>query len=293
MGDAAMCNESHLQRWAKKKLNRRTFGAGAIAGMAAACAPMEDDAVAAADPKAVSMREVSFPTGEGTLDGEFYTVGDTGRPGVIFWPDIAGIRPAKREMATRLAKAGYSVLLANPYYRDVASQQFEDFASFAAAGGFQKVRPWRSKFTAETKRLDNAAAAGWLMEQAEVDSNRGIGVQGYCMTGGHALYGPWSADAIAAGASFHGGGLVTDSDTSPHRILEDDGHYLIAISQDDDAEAPTHAGILREAGRDTVGAEVEVYPADHGFCVLDSPSYDREQAERAWSRLLALYSDAL
>ncbi|QZD93690.1 dienelactone hydrolase family protein [Qipengyuania xiapuensis] len=288
-----MCNERHLERWGKMELNRRTFGAGAIAGMAAACAPMEDDTMASADPRAVSMREVSFPTGEGTLDGEFYTVGDTARPGVIFWPDIAGIRPAKREMATRLAKAGYAVLLANPYYRDVAGQQFEDFASFAAAGGFQKVRPWRSKFTAETKRRDNAAAAGWLMEQAEVAKNRGIGVQGYCMTGGHALYGPWSEDWITAGASFHGGGLVTDSETSPHRILQDDAHYLVAISQDDDAEAPTHAGILREAGKDTAGAEVEVYAADHGFCVLDSPSYNRDEAERAWARLLATYEEAL
>ncbi|QZD96369.1 dienelactone hydrolase family protein [Qipengyuania gelatinilytica] len=288
-----MCDQNHLERWAKKELDRRTFGAAGLAGMAAACAPVDQAVSASGEASAVTMRKVSFATGEGTLDGEFYTSGTTPRPGVIFWPDIAGIRPAKRQMATRLAEEGYAVLLANPYYRDVAGQQFEDFASFAASGGFQTVRPWRGKFTAETKRLDNAAAARWLMQQDEVARDRGIGVQGYCMTGGHALYGPWSEDVISAGASFHGGGLVTGSETSPHRTLQEDGHYLIAISQDDDAEAPTHAGILREAGQDTAGAEVEVYAADHGFCVLDSPSYDKAEAERAWARLLALYSEAL
>lgn len=289
-----MCDQHHLERWANKELDRRTFGAAGLASMAAAaCTPVDQAASASAGTSGATMRNVSFATGEGTLDGEFYTSGEIPRPGVIFWPDIAGIRPAKRQMATRLAEAGYAVLLANPYYRDVTGQQFEDFAGFAAGGGFQTVRPWRGKFTAETKRVDNAAAAGWLMQQPEVDEDRGIGVQGYCMTGGHALYGPWSEARISAGASFHGGGLVTDSETSPHRLLQDDGHYLVAISQDDDAQAPTHAGILREAGQDTAGAEVEVYAADHGFCVLDSPSYEKAEAERAWARLLALYSEAL
>lgn len=288
-----MCNESQLERWARKQLDRRTFGTASLAGLVGACAPVEQAVMAPQDGAEVTMRKVMFGTREGTLDGEFYTQGTAPRPGVIFWPDIAGIRPAKRQMATRLTEAGYSVLLANPYYRDVEGQQFEDFASFAASGGFQKVRPWRSKFTAATKRLDNAAAAGWLMEQAEVDKDRGIGVQGYCMTGGHALYGPWSDDRIAAGASFHGGGLVTDGEASPHRVLQEDAHYLIAIGQDDDAEAPTHDDILRLAGTKTAGTHVEVYAADHGFCVLDSPSYDPEEAERAWSRLLSLYSEAL
>ena len=68
-GEAAMCNESHLERWGKMELKRRTFGAGAIAGMAAACAPMEDDTMASANPQTVSMREVSFPTGEGIAYG--------------------------------------------------------------------------------------------------------------------------------------------------------------------------------------------------------------------------------
>lgn len=289
-----MCDQQHLERWAKKELDRRKFGAVGLAGIAAACAPVDQAVSSAGDTSGVAMRKVSFATGEGTLDGEFYTSGTTPRPGVIFWPDIAGIRPAKRQMATRLAEAGYAVLLANPYYRDVAGQQFEDFASFAAGGGFQKVRPWRSKFTAETISGDNSDAADWLLTQPEVDPGRGIGVQGYCMTGSFAVLGPWSEEAIRAGASFHGGGLVRDGEDSPHRRLVSGEHYLIAISQDDDAkqlEAKTELRDAAEAAK--ASAAIEVYPADHGFCVLDSPSYNKIEAERAWARLLALYSEAL
>ena len=286
-----MCDQEHLARWAKLELNRRTLGAGAMMGTLAACAPV--DMAADSTGTEVMASTVSFATGQGTLDGEFFALPGGPHPGVILSPDIAGIRPAKRQMAMRLAKEGYAVLLANPYYRDVAGQQFEDFATFAASDGFQKVRPWRSKFNADTIKLDNTAAAAWLMDQSEVDADRGIGVQGYCMTGSFAVYGPWSHDGIAAGASFHGGGLVQDKATSPHRTLQSDGHYLVAISQDDDAEAPTHDDQIRAMEAQAALLEVEVYPADHGFCVPDSPSYDRTQAERAWARLLALYEKAL
>ena len=286
-----MCNEQQLAHWGRAMLDRRTFGAGTLAAGAAACAPVGGGATSRGT--ALRERTVSFATGAGTLDGEFFAPETGQHPGVIFWPDIAGIRDAKRQMARRLAASGHAVLLANPYYRDVAGQQFEDFASFAASGGFQTVRPWRSKFNAETIGLDNRAAAAWLLEQGEVGSAGKIGVQGYCMTGAHALRAPGVHPRIIAGASFHGGGLVTDSADSPHRSLSEDGHYLVAISQDDDAEAPTHDDQLRAMSDEAASLEVEIYPADHGFCVLDSSSYDEVQAERAWARLLALYERAL
>ena len=283
-----MCDEQQLARWANSKLTRRGFGAGALAGSAAACAPM--DMAAGGDTSALTERSVTFPTSAGTMDGEFFHPASGTHPGVILWPDIAGIRPAKREMARRLAGQGYAVLLANPYYRDVAGQQFSDFANFAGNDGFQKVRPWREKFTTATKRTDAAACADWLMRQDAVDKDRGIGAQGYCMTGSFALVAPSAHDAIHAGASFHGGGLVTDDPQSPHRTLQGDAHYLIAIAQDDDAKAPGDKTALRNAAQAAgADAEIDVYAGDHGWCVLDSPSYDRAEAERAWANLLELY----
>lgn len=287
-----MCDHDHLARWAGQKLSRRTFGAGTLAGAAAACAPMDipadDDAIA------VTGRQVSFRTSSGTMDAEFFHPETGTRPGIIFWPDIAGIRPAKRQMARRLASSGYAVLLVNPYYRDVAGEQFADFATFAANEGFQKVRSWRERLDAAAIGSDAEAAAGWLFGQDATDKDARIGTQGYCMGGPFTVWSAAAEQRIGAAASFHGGGLVRDGESSPHRMLRESVHYLIAIAQDDDAEEPSAKAQLRSAAA-AVGApaEIEVYAGDHGWCVPDSPAYDRAAAERAWANLLALYREAL
>ena len=288
-----MCDEANLARWAKGGVTRRGFGAGALAAGTVACAPMNGDA-GEAKPGALRESRTAFATPAGTMDGEFFHPVSGRHPAVLFWPDIAGIRPAKRQMTRRLAAQGYAVLLANPYYRDVAGQQFADFAAFAGQGGFQTVKPWRERFTLDTIRSDTAAAGAWLYDQPAVDTDRGIGTQGYCMTGSFALLGPAADDHIHAAASFHGGGLVREKGPSPHAMLRPDAHYLIAIAQDDDAKAPGDTAALREAAAaGGIDAEIAVYPADHGWCVPDSPAYDEAQAERAWERLLALYRAAL
>lgn len=293
-----MCRESEVEKWARAELSRRQMGAGigalGAATAVAACAPM-DSGAAAAGSATVQERSVQFATPDGTLDGEFFTVGKRKAPGVILWPDIAGIRPAKRQMARRLAEAGYSVLLANPYYRDVKGQQFADFADFAGNGGWGKVTPWRGRFNADTILTDARAIAGWLRQQKEVDTARGIGAQGYCMTGSFAVIAPSATPELNAGASFHGGGLVRANDAkSPHRMMEASNRYLIAIAKNDDAKAPAEKDVLREtATAGKVNAEIEVYAGDHGWCVPDSPSYNQAEADRAWTRLLALYQAGL
>lgn len=288
-----MCDERQLADWAARGLSRRGFGAGALAGAAAACAPKASEKTEGTSPEIIS-ETVSFPTSAGTLDGEFFRPSEGKHPAVLFWPDIAGIRPAKRQMATRLAKEGYAVLLANPYYRDVAGQQFADFADFAGNGGFQKVTPWREKFSIDTIQTDASAAADWLLAQKGVDAARGMGTQGYCMTGSFAIVGAAAVPQMKAAASFHGGGLVRDEDPSPHEMLKPDVRYLILIAQNDDAKQPQAKVALQDFAQ-SIGceAEIKVYPADHGWCVPDSPSYDEEQAERAWKRLLDLYGTAL
>ena len=291
-----MCETQDIENWARSALTRRQLGALGATGVAAACAPMASEgsnrSAASANGSGIVERTVEFATADGTLDGEFFHHRTRRAPGVIFWPDIAGIRPAKRQMARRLAEAGYAVLLANPYYRDVKGQQFADFAAFAGGDGFARVGPWRGRFTTDTILTDARAAAGWLREQTAVDSRRGIGAQGYCMTGSFALIAPSASPDVNAGASFHGGGLVRDGDPkSPHRTIEGGNRYLIAIARNDDAKSPGDKDALRAAAAAAKAtAEIEVYPADHGWCVPDSPSYDQAEAERAWSRLLALYA---
>lgn len=287
-----MCEQSDLDQWAKQAVSRREFGAfGGFAALAA-CAPVATGERSGQGHLAERRVDVSTPAG--TMDGEFYYLAGTRNPGVLFWPDIGGIREAKRMMARRLASAGYAVLLANPYYRDVAGEQFSDIADFRARDGFAKVTPWREKLTAEAIAADAAAAAGWLDAQEAVDPQRGIGSQGYCMSGSFTIWAAAASSRIRAAGSFHGGGLVRDGGASPHRMLNAENTYLIAIARNDDASAPGDKLALREAA-DAAGAkaEIEVYAADHGWCVPDSPSYNEPEAERAWARLLALYKAAL
>ena len=287
-----MCEKNDLERWARRTLSRRNFGAGSLALGAAACAPVDN--MAADAPGALAEATVSFATPSGTLDAFFVHPASGRHKPVLFWPDIAGLRDAKRQMARRLASEGYAVLVVNPYYRDVTGQQFADFADFAGNGGWDKVKPWRARLDAAAIRSDARAVAAWFGKQDAVDQSAGIGTQGYCMGGPFTIWSVAAHEHFHAAASFHGGGLVRDGDDSPHRMLREDAHYLVAIAQNDDAKEPEAKTALRNAASATgTTAEIEVYPADHGWCVPDSPAYDREAAERAWARLLALYSQAL
>lgn len=293
-----MCDEAKLKQWAQETVSRRQFTVLTGAAAVAACAPETANGEnAQTSTPSLTESGVTFDTADGTMDAFFVHPAEGKHPAVIFWPDIASIREAKRNMARRLAGEGYAVLMLNPYYRDVAGEQFEDFAAFFGNDGFETVSPWRAKLDADSIGRDAVSAVAWLDDQAAVDTSKGIGTQGYCMGGPFTV---WSAaaasDRIKAAASFHGGGLVReDYDKSPHKVLDEaSASFLIAIAQDDDAAAPDHktifAAAAEEAGRP---ATVDVYEGDHGWTVPDSPAYAEPAAERAYADLLSLYSEAL
>lgn len=291
-----MCDESKLEEWARGAISRRQFGALSGAAALAACASGSSEGKAS---PAAGLREqgVSFATPDGTMDGFLVQPEQGKHPAVILWPDIASIREAKRNIARKLAGAGHAVLVVNPYYRDVAGEQFADFAAFIAGGGFQKVGPWRGKLNAETIMRDAGAIVAWLDRQEGIDTARGIGTQGYCMGGPFTV---WSAAAvparIKAAASFHGGGLVRpDNPMSPHNVLgKVDAGLLIAVARDDDAKAPADKTTFAEAAKAAgVSAKVEVYAGDHGWMVSDSPAWDADAAAKGEADLLALYGAAL
>lgn len=288
-----MCDETKLKAWAAN-MNRRDFGVLAGAGAIAACAPMEGAGMTGDSAgSALVERSVTFATEDGTMDGFFVHPASGKHPAVLHWPDIAGIRESHRNMARRLAGEGYAVLMLNPYYRDVAGEQFADFAQFISESGFQKVRPWRSKLSSFAVKRDAKAAVAWLDAQDAVDTAKGVGAQGFCMGGPFTVYSAHAVpDRVKAAASFHGGGLVREDDESPHKLLaETQAGYLFAIAQDDDAEAPGDKTALAEAsaaaGRP---AMVDVFAGDHGWTVPDSPAYAAPAAERAYADLLKLLS---
>jgi carboxymethylenebutenolidase len=287
-----MCDQDHLNEMGKGGFSRREFGAmGAMAALAA-CASVE----AEAQEGGLTETDVTFAAPGGTMDGFFVHPATGKHPAVILWPDIAGLREAKKIMARRLAGAGYSVLVPNPFYRSLPAPQFEDFEDFRAQGGFQKVTPWMQRNTPAAVVETTKAVVAWLDSQASVDTAKGVGVQGYCMSGSWTIRGAAALpDRIKGAASFHGGNLVNDTAESPDKLFaQSRAAHLIAIAKNDDAQTPTHKDVLKAsaaaAGRP---AEIEVYQADHGWTVPDSPVYNQAEADRAWERLLDLYKTNL
>jgi len=274
---------------ARKGLSRRDFAALGAAATIVACSGGDGQAKTAG----LTERMVQVTTPDGTCDAFFVHPAKGAHPGVVFWPDVGGLREAKKVMARRLAAAGYAVLVVNPYYRDVRAPVLTTFAEFRTPEGQAKVTPMRTKLTADAVTRDGKAYVAWLDGQAAVDKRRKIGSQGYCMGGPFTVRTAFGTPGrVGAVASFHGAGLVGDAPDSPVKLLDKtQASYLFAIARGDDARAPGDKDALRAAataaGRP---AEIEVYPAEHGWCVPDSPVYDQVQADRAWERLLALYS---
>jgi carboxymethylenebutenolidase len=282
-----MCEQDQLLDMSKGAVSRRQFGAlGAMAALAACATSDEVQAQGG-----LTEGNVSFAAPGGTMDGFFVHPASGKAPAVILWPDIAGIRDAKKVMARRLAGDGFAVLVANPYYRSAPAPQFADFNDWRANGGMAKVQPWMGQNTPANVVETTRAVVAWLDAQSAVDATKGIGVQGYCMTGSWTIRGAAATPRIKGAASFHGGGLVGDAPDSPDKLFaQSRAAHLIAIAKNDDAQQPTHKDVLKAAAAAANRpAEIEVYQGDHGWTVPDSPVYNQAEADRAWARLLNLY----
>jgi carboxymethylenebutenolidase len=267
-------------------LTRRDFNA---LGSAAALAMLLPPVANAMD---VVDDEVLVETPDGTADCYFVHPAKGRHPAVIVWPDIVGIRPAFRAMGKRLAESGYAVLVVNPYYRTAKGQVVPDGKTFRDPGVRDILMPLAQSLSPETCVTDGRALVEFLDRQPSVDTSRKIGVTGYCMTGSYTIrLAAAMPDRIGAGGSFHGGGLATDEADSPHLLIPRvHAGFLIAIAANDDERRPEEKVRLREAF-DAAGveAEVEVYEGtQHGWCPPDSAVYNEAQADRAWTRLLAL-----
>lgn len=269
-------------------LDRRQF---AVLGAGAALAGCT--ASVAADRGAVTERMVSITTVDGVCDAFFVHPGKGAHPGIVMWPDIAGLRDAKKIMARSLAAQGYAVLVVNPYYRSAPAPVMKSFAEYRTPEGQAKVGPMRAALTPDAITRDARAYVAFLDGQKAVDRKRGIGSSGYCMGGPFTVRMAAAVPArVGAAASFHGAGLVTAAPDSPHRLLAGTkSGYLFAIARNDDAKQPEAKTELRKAADAAERtADVEVYAADHGWCVPDSPAYDPGEADRAWRAMLALFA---
>ena len=288
-----MCEHDDLDEFARRsaELTRREFGVMALgAGILAALPRLANAAE-------TTGADVEIRTPDGTADAYFVHPAKGKHPGVLIWPDIFGLRPAFKEMATRLAESGYSVLVINPFYRTKKAPTAPEHPDFNDPATRQALMELAGTLTPDTAVADAKAFVAFLDSQPSVDAKRKIGTTGYCM-GGPFVFRTAATfpDRIGAGATFHGGGLVTDKPDSPHLlILQMKAHFLIAIAENDDSRQPEAKDVLREAfAKAHLPAEIEVYPGTlHGWCPPDSKVYNHDQAEKAWSRMLVLFNGSL
>ncbi len=292
-----MCDDDSLEdmiqyQLRSARLSRRQFGALSLgAGASSLLPPL---AGAAGE---VQESEVDIKTPDGTADAHFVHPSRGAHPAVLMWPDIYGLRPAFRQMGKRLAESGYAVLVVNPFYRTKRAPTAPEHADFEDPATRAALMALAGSLTAQTAVTDAKAFVAWLDGQPSVDRRRKMGTCGYCMSGPFTMRAAAALpDRIGAGASFHGGSLVTDTPDSPHLLVPKmKARYLFAIAESDDQRQPEAKNVLREAfATAKLPAEIEVYAGTiHGWCPTDSRVYNHDQAEKAWSRMLALFKAAL
>ena len=254
----------------------------------------------------VTETDVTIKTPDGTCDAAFIHPATGSHPAVIIWPDAFGLRPAMRDMAKRLAGDGFSVLVPNPFYRaakapvpglDTATFSFQNAEDMKRLTGLMA-----GIGAADAAEKDAAAFIAFLDTQKSVNAAKKVGTQGYCMGGALVFRTAAALPArVGAGASFHGGGLVTDRPNSPHLLIPKmKARMYVAVASNDDARQPDAKDKLKEAfAAAKVAGEVELYQGLHGWCVPDMPAqagkpiYEKADAERAWAKLITLYKAAL
>lgn len=280
-------------------MSRREFAALSLAAGVATAA--SKSAAAAGE---IVDADVSITTPSGVCDAAFIHPRAKGPfPAVILFTDIFGLRPTMREMAARLsASDGYAVLVPNPYYRTSKAPGLPTDLDFNSAADRDKIAKVRAPLTDAAVTSDTVAYVKYLDSQAVIDTQAKMGVFGYCMGGPFTMQAAAAnPDRIGAGASFHGGGLVTDKPDSPHlKVAKMKAQFYFAIAANDDQRQPDAKLKLQEAFKAAeLQAKIEVYDGClHGFCVKDmplqdgKPIYSEADAERAWGDLRALFKTA-
>ncbi len=272
-------------------MTRRNFGALSLgAGLAMMLPPV-------ANAVAVTESNIDIKTPDGVADSYFVHPSSGSAPAVLIWTDIMGLRPAFKMMAKRLAEAGYSVLVPNPFYRQKKAPILPEGATMQDEATRNTLMGLMGSLTPSTQVTDAKAFVAWLDAQPSVDKKKKMGTTGYCM-GGPITFRTAATypDRIGAAGSFHGANLANDKADSPHLLVPKiKAQYLIAIAENDDMRDPNAKTLLKDAfTKAKLPAEIEVYAgAQHGWCPPDSTVYNEAQAEKAWARMMDLFKKAL
>ncbi len=241
----------------------------------------------------MSGEQVAIKTEDGVADGYLARPADDDgrRPGVLLLVDAFGLRPQIEQMADRIAEQGFVVLAPNVFYRHGRAPvlPMPDLEDPESRGPFMaKIRPMMQELTPELIASDSRGYLDFLAGVA-----RGpFAITGYCM--GARL--GWRIatshpDRVVALAGFHGGGLVTDDEDSPHRSAgELTAEVYLGHADNDQSMTPENIAALDQALDEAdVTYRSEVYQgAAHGYTMADTPMYNEGAAERHYDALFTL-----
>jgi carboxymethylenebutenolidase len=238
----------------------------------------------------------TIPTPDGDAPVTLHTPNGSGPwSGVVMFPDAGGVRDTFQEMAARLAGFGHAVLLPDVYYRSGDWQPFDITTVFGDPPERQRLFGLMGSLTPDKWASDAGAYFDFLESRPEVKGST-FGVCGYCMGGRASLIVAGQVpQRVGAAGSFHGGGLVTDDENSPHLAADRiTATVYVAGAQNDSSFTPQQAETLEQALTAAgVRHTVEIYPAEHGFAVPDNAPYDADAAERHWIALQELFASTL
>jgi carboxymethylenebutenolidase len=280
------------------KIGDGTLSRRGFAALTAVAAPALMSAAAAhAQTANVVETDVVIATTDGAADAAlFHPAGQGPWPGVVMYADALGLRPAFRDMGRRLAASGYTVLVPNPYYRARKAPVITGPFDFTNPDARAKLDAMRKGMSPEGTQRDQLAWVAYLDTLPVVSKTTKLGVVGYCMGGPAVMQtSALRPDRVGASCSFHGGGVVTDQPDSPHLLAPKiKAKSYFGIAANDAMRQPDQKDKLIAAYAAAGNpAEVEVYSANHGWCVKDGAVYNEAEAERAWGHLLAVYKAAL
>ena len=268
-------------------MNRRTFAA--FTATLLLTAP-----VLAAAPK-VTEQDVTVPTINGEAEAVLFQPAAKGKyPAITLWPDLAGVRPAFREIGRKIASAGFVVLLPNSFYRSAKLGATEP--NMADPETRKTLMAHRAAATDDGIARDSMGYLSFLDKQKAVATNKKAGTIGYDVGGGYAVRtAATQPDRVGAVAVFYGLGVATPRPNSPHLLIpKTKATYYVAQSKDDDAREPEDkTDIKAKIAEGGLTGTVDVYPANHGWASPGGAAFDQASADRAIAEAVKLFKAKL
>jgi carboxymethylenebutenolidase len=239
---------------------------------------------------------LKLETADGTMPVWTYAPDGAGPfPSVIYYMDGVAIRPILFEMARRLASHGYYVALPDLFHRAGPYEPFNGATVFSDEKEKARLMSLIKSVTPEGLAMDTVAVLAHF-DATPAANGRNVGTVGYCMGGAAALRAAGQhPDRVRAAASYHGSRLATDQPGSPHLFAPKmKARVYVGYAENDNGFPESQRDLLDTTlSTSKVPHEIVQYHAAHGFTMADLPVYNKGEAERHWTTMLALFGDTI